>query len=173
MSHVVHLQFKADTIHYSCWIVNTSLTKLEPGDCDASKVPAKMIKSLKDAYGIAEERHDLPYFHKMLKEWAEQQRVAEEERVQKENEKNAKAEAKAEKKNEKLGEQKQPAGKDKKEKRKSTSKSKDTVSDEDEMDVDTTEGAGSKPSKKRKKDAGSEGEGPKVGDHLELCAALY
>ncbi|GAB7347428.1 hypothetical protein MBLNU459_g4349t1 [Dothideomycetes sp. NU459] len=137
------------------WMVNTALTKLEPGDCSEDKTTAKMTKSLKDAYHIAEERHDLPFFHKMLKEWAEEQKKAEEERIQKEAEELEKATKKAEKKNEKAS---QTPAKEKKEKRKSIGKSKETVSGDDEMDVD---GAESKPSKKRKKDAESEGEGPK------------
>ncbi|KAH0264845.1 hypothetical protein KCU91_g11804, partial [Aureobasidium melanogenum] len=44
-------------------MVNTSLTKLEPGDCTPDKQTGKMSK---EAYNTAEERHDLDYSKNML-----------------------------------------------------------------------------------------------------------
>ncbi|KAG9646206.1 hypothetical protein KCU95_g16067, partial [Aureobasidium melanogenum] len=47
-------------------MVNTSLTKLEPGGCTPDKQTGKMSK---EAYDNAEERHDLDYFKNMLDEF--------------------------------------------------------------------------------------------------------
>ncbi|KAH0009121.1 hypothetical protein KCU78_g10898, partial [Aureobasidium melanogenum] len=52
-------------------MVNTSLDKLEPGDCTPNKQTGKMSKALKEAYDIAEERHDLDYFKNMLDDRAQ------------------------------------------------------------------------------------------------------
>ncbi|KAH0312646.1 hypothetical protein KCU74_g13629, partial [Aureobasidium melanogenum] len=134
------------------WMVNTSLTKLEPGDCTPDKQTGKMSKALKEAYDIAEERHDLDYFKNMLDEFMQQQKQAQEEEAAKQAEKEAKAAKKAEK---------AAADKTKEKKDRRKSKSKETVSDADDMDLDVPENAEAKPTKKRKKDADSEGEGPK------------
>lgn len=138
-------------------MVNTSLTKLEPGECSLDKQTGKMSKALKEAYDIAEEQHDLDYFKNMLEEFMQQQKQAQEEEAAKQAEKEAKAAKKAEKA-EKAATDK--TTKEKKDRRKS--KSKETVSDADDMDLDIPDDAEAKPSKKRKKDADSEGEGPKV-----------
>ncbi|THW48895.1 hypothetical protein D6D21_02704 [Aureobasidium pullulans] len=138
------------------WMVNTSLTKLEPGECSLDKQTGKMSKALKEAYDIAEEQHDLDYFKNMLEEFMQQQKQAQEEEAAKQAEKEAKAAKKAEKA-EKAATDK--TTKEKKDRRKS--KSKETVSDADDMDLDIPDDAEAKPSKKRKKDADSEGEGPK------------
>ncbi|KAG9638663.1 hypothetical protein KCU64_g13711, partial [Aureobasidium melanogenum] len=134
------------------WMVNTSLTKLEPGDCTPDKQTGKMSKALKEAYDIAEERHDLDYFKNMLDEFMQAQKQAQEEEAAKQAEKEAKAAKKAEK---------AAADKTKEKKDRRKSKSKETVSDADDMDLDVPEDAEAKPTKKRKKDADSEGEGPK------------
>ncbi|KAL1304017.1 hypothetical protein AAFC00_000458 [Neodothiora populina] len=135
------------------WIVNTALTPLNPGDTAEDKLKPKMSQSLKNAYALAEERHDIEYFKQILQEHQEAEKELQEELAAKEAEKAEKAAKKQERtENEKV--------KEKKEKRKSTAKSKDAVSDEDEMDVDGKAEA-AKPSKKRKKEAESEGEGAK------------
>ncbi|KAG9656784.1 hypothetical protein KCU64_g5637, partial [Aureobasidium melanogenum] len=54
-------------------MVNTSLTKLEPGDCTPDKQTGKMSK---EAYNTAEERHDLDYSKNMLDEFMHQQKQA-------------------------------------------------------------------------------------------------
>ncbi|KAI5277011.1 hypothetical protein E4T47_00226 [Aureobasidium subglaciale] len=138
------------------WMVNTSLAKLEPGECTPDKQTGKMSKALKEAYDIAEERHDLDYFKNMLEEFMQQQKQAQEEAAAKQAEKEAKAAAKAEKAEKAAAEK---TTKEKKDRRKS--KSKETVSDADDMDLDVPEEA-EKPNKKRKKDADSEGEAPKA-----------
>ncbi|KEQ93469.1 hypothetical protein AUEXF2481DRAFT_321291 [Aureobasidium subglaciale EXF-2481] len=138
------------------WMVNTSLAKLEPGECTPDKQTGKMSKALKEAYDIAEERHDLDYFKNMLEEFMQQQKQAQEEAAAKQAEKEAKAAAKAEKAEKAAAEK---TTKEKKDRRKS--KSKETVSDGDDMDLDVPEEA-EKPNKKRKKDADDEGEAPKA-----------
>jgi hypothetical protein len=134
-------------------MVNTSLTKLEPGDCTPDKQTGKMSKALKEAYDIAEERHDLDHFKNMLEEFMQAQKQAAEEDAAKQADKEAKAAKKAEK---------AAADKTKEKKDRRKSKSKETVSDADDMDLDIPEDAATKPTKKRKKDAESEGEGPKA-----------
>ena len=141
---------------YSSWMVNTSLTKLEPGECTPDKQTGKMSKALKEAYDIAEERHDLDYFKNMLEEFMQAQKQAQEDEAAKQAEKEAKAAKKAEK---------AAADKTKEKKDRRKSKSKETVSDADDMDLDAPEDAEAKPTKKRKKEADSEGEGPKVRRH--------
>ncbi|KAI4790971.1 hypothetical protein E4T45_13067, partial [Aureobasidium sp. EXF-8846] len=135
------------------WMVNTSLTKLEPGECTPDKQTGKMSKALKEAYDIAEERHELDHFKNMLEEFMQQQKQAQEDEAAKQAEKEAKAAKKAEK---------AAADKTKEKKDRRKSKSKETVSDADDMDLDVPEGAEAKPTKKRKKEAESEGEGPKA-----------
>jgi hypothetical protein len=137
-------------------MVNTSLTKLEPGECTPDKQTGKMSKALKEAYDIAEERHELDHFKNMLEEFMQQQKQAQEDEAAKQAEKEAKAAKKAEK---------AAADKTKEKKDRRKSKSKETVSDADDMDLDVPEGTEAKPTKKRKKEAESEGEGPKVRRH--------
>jgi hypothetical protein len=142
-------------------MVNTSLTKLEPGDCTPDKQTGKMSKALKEAYDIAEERHDLDHFKNMLEEFMQAQKQAAEEDAAKQADKEAKAAKKAEK---------AAADKTKEKKDRRKSKSKETVSDADDMDLDIPDDAAAKPTKKRKKDAESEGEGPKVRRHDLDCS---
>ena len=120
----------------SAWMPNTQLTKLDPSEC-ADSGNKKLAVKLKEAYGIAAEGHDLDHFKELLRQHDEELRAYEQEQRELEEKKAAEAAEKAEKKAEK-------------ERRKSKAG--------DEMDVD---GEG-KPTKKRKKEAGSDGEGPKV-----------
>lgn len=119
-----------------------------------------MSASLKKAYELAEERHDLDYFKKILHDHQESEKAIQEEKAAKEAEKQEKAAKKAER-------AESAKTKEKKEKRKSSAKSKDTVSDEDEMDVDGKADSKAKPSKKRKERADSDGEEAKVSDDLQ------
>lgn len=112
------------------------MTRLEPSECaDASN--KKLAVKLKEAYGIAAEGHDLDHFKELLRQHDEEMRVWEQEQREIAEQKAAEAAEKAEKKAEK-------------ERRKSK------AGDDTEVD-----GEG-KPTKKRKKEAGSDGEGPKV-----------
>lgn len=145
----------------SAWIVNSALTPLNPGDTAEDKLKPKMSASLRNAYILADERHDLDYFRSILAEHQEAEKQLQEEIAAKEAEKQEK-EAKKEERAAKASEK--TKGSEKKAKRKSTAKSKDAVTDEDEMDVDDKESVEAKPSKKRKKDADSDAEGAKVTD---------
>jgi len=127
------------------WLVNTSLTPLNPGDCRGTTT-SKMSKSLADAYAIADEEHDLGYFKGLLKAWQE-----EEEALRRQE---AEAQAEAERvASEKAAEKSHPKEKAKK---KAPRKSKGA---DDDMELDETEPP--KSSKKRKKEAESDAETPK------------
>lgn len=119
----------------SAWMPNTSLTRLDPAECEDTE-KKKLAVALKGAYKLATEGHDLDYFKDLLRQHDDEQRALEQEQREGAERKAAEAAEKAEKKAEK-------------ERRKSKAG--------DEMDVDSE-----KPSKKRKKDAGSDGEAPKV-----------
>ncbi|KAK8205504.1 hypothetical protein M8818_004873 [Zalaria obscura] len=127
----------------SAWMVNTALTRLDKEELEGAKT-AKMSKALQEAYEIAKEDHDLDYFKKMLADYQQAAKEAEEERLQKEAEKEAAA-----------AEKKEKAEKAKAEKATKKSRKSNAGLDGDEMDVDATP----KSSKKRKKEADSEGEG--------------
>lgn len=124
-------------------MVNTALTRLDKEELEGAKT-AKMSKALQEAYEIAKEDHDLDYFKKMLADYQQAAKEAEEERLQKEAEKEAAA-----------AEKKEKAEKAKAEKATKKSRKSNAGLDGDEMDVDATP----KSSKKRKKEADSEGEG--------------
>jgi len=125
-------------------MVNTALSKLVPSECENAG-DKKLISSLKSAYALAAEQHDLDYYKQLLREHEASIKQQIEEEAKLEEEAQAKEAAKAEK----------AATKEKKTKRKSKGA-------EDDMEVDEDAAAAPKSSKKRKKDAESEGEGPKV-----------
>ena len=62
----------------STWMVNTSLTPLDPEDC-RDPPNSKMTNALKKAWQIASEQHDLAYFKGILKTWQEEQAQIEQE----------------------------------------------------------------------------------------------
>ena len=137
----------------SSWIPNTDLTHLELEDVSETKANGK-TKSLAEAYQVAREGHDLPWYKNLLfqheQTMANLQAQREEEKAQK--------------------------GK------KSTRKSKDIADDgdddasmEDAINDGATDGEGgkkAKPAKKRKKDLDSEGESIKVSNNTSAQAFL-
>lgn len=148
----------------STWLVNTSLTKLDPDECK-DKQQGKMSKTLFAAYQIAAEGHDLDYFKQILKDFQEEQRAFEEEQAKKDAEK---AEADA-KKAEKAAETKETAGVEK-EKKKKARKSKGG----DDEDVAMEDAEETKPSKKRKKETTeSDGDGAKVRAFLSSSLVMH
>lgn len=138
-------------------MANTSLTPLDPAEC---QVPAnsKMSKSLKDAWKIASEDHDLEYFKEILKTWQEEnariaQEVAEAEQKEAEERERKKQEAAA----------KAKSGDDDGKKKKKARKSKGG----DDGDVTMEDADAPKSSKKRKNE--SDGEGGKVSRDLSFA----
>lgn len=131
---------------YSAWLVNTALTPLTDEDVAEDKIKAKMSASLKLAYELARERHDLDFFKNILRVHEKEEKEYQEALAKENAEREEKAAAKK-------AEAAKP--KEKKEKRKSIAKAKESG---DDMEVDE------KPSsKKRKKAADSDGdETPKV-----------
>lgn len=135
---------------YSTWLVNTSLTKLDPEECQG-KQQGKLSKALFSAYQIAAEGHDLDYYKQILKDFQEEQRVYEEEQAKLEAEQ---AEADAKK-----AETTNAPEADGKEKKKKARKSKGGADE----DIEMADAEQIKPSKKRKNDSNDgDADGAKV-----------
>ena len=138
----------------SQWMVNTSLTPLDPAECTETP-SSKMTKALQNAWKIASEDHDLDYFKGLLKTWQEEQAQIEKEIREQEELDAVRAAEKAEKDAEEAA---KATEEDSKPKKKSKSR-KSTGGDED---VEMADADAPKSSKKRKKEAESDADGAKV-----------
>lgn len=143
--------FPADCETYSQWMVNTSLTPLEPAEC--LELPkTKMAKNLQEAYKVAAEGHGIDYYKDILRK--HQQEMDSYAQAEAEAEEQAALDAAA--KAESAEAEGELASKDKK-KKKTPRKSK--AADED---VEMDDADAPKSTKKRKKAEDSEADTPKV-----------
>jgi hypothetical protein len=130
-------------------MVNTSLTPLDPSECETLP-KSKMTKALTSAWKLASESHDLDYYKNLLKVYQEEQAQIEkemreeEERIAQENAEIAAREAE---------EAKEAAEDEAKAKKKKPRKSKGGDGDTEMEDADAPKSA-----KKRKKEAESDGD---------------
>lgn len=148
---------------HSTWMVNTSLTPLDPEDC---KDPpnSKMTNALKKAWVIASEQHDLAYFKGILKTWQEEQAQIEQELREQEEKEAEERERKAQKAAEDAAKAAQEDAQPKK-------KAKSRKSKGGDGDVEMEDADAPKSSKKRKTEG--DADGTKVCSYLPRFTAPY
>lgn len=135
---------------YSQWMVNTSLTPLEPEEC-LERPKTKMTKALVEAYKIASEGHDIDFYKGLLRQHQQDMERYQQEKAELEERIAAEAAAKADA----AETEAESALKEKKKKAPRKSKAADD-------DVEMEDADAPKSTKKRKKTEESDADTPKV-----------